>query len=139
MIVNELAKKVGITPNIVRYYVRIGLLKPKRDHSNGYKQFSCKDIQRLGFIRHAQRFGFTLSEIATVLDQNELDGGKCCQTMYAMLRHRVDEHRCRLDKMITLQQRMEAALARWEKAGAAGCAGSPVCPKINPVECLHKS
>lgn len=135
MIVNELAKRVGVEPHVVRYYARIGLLKPKRDRWNGYKQFSNEDVRRLEFIREAQHFGFTLSEIATVLEQHETKGCECCKTMYTMLRQRIEEHRRKLEEMIAQQQHMDEALQRWDAAGGAGCEGSPVCPAIRSGGC----
>ncbi len=139
MIVNELAKRAGVEPHVVRYYTRIGLLKPKRDRCNGYKLFSSEDIRRLEFIRQAQHFGFTLSEIATVLDQHENEGCECCHTMYVTLHQRIEEHRCKLEEMIVQQNRMEGALMRWDAAGGAGCAGSPVCPSIKSGGCPGRS
>lgn len=139
MIVNELAKVAGVAPHVVRYYTRIGLLKPERNHSNGYKLFSYNDIQRMEFIRRSQEFGFTLSEIAMVLDQYEEDGCATCQTMYELLKNRVNEHRRKLEEMATQQRRMEEALNRWDSVGGAGCKGSPVCPAINCNSCPSRS
>ena len=139
MIVNELAKEAGVAPHVVRYYTRIGLLKPERNNLNGYKLFSFEDVQRLEFIRQSQEFGFTLSEIAMVLDQYEREGCTTCQTMYELLRNRVQEHRRMLDEMMNQQRRMEEALERWDSAGGAGCKGSPVCPAINCGGCPSRS
>ena len=91
------------------------------------------------FIRQSQEFGFTLSEIAMVLDQYEREGCTTCQTMYELLRNRVQEHRRMLDEMMNQQRRMEEALERWDSAGGAGCKGSPVCPAINCGGCPSRS
>lgn len=139
MIVNELAKITGVAPHVVRYYTRIGLLKPQRNSFNGYKHFSHDDIQRMEFIRQAQEYGFTLSNIATVLDQYDTEGCASCKTMYKLLCQRVKEHRRRLEEMATLLRRMEEALNRWDTAGGAGCKGSPVCPAINCNSCPDRS
>jgi DNA-binding transcriptional MerR regulator len=68
MTVIELAKLVGVTPDVIRYYARIGLLKPKRNPANNYKQFSPADVKHVQFIRRAQRLGFALVEIAALPD-----------------------------------------------------------------------
>ena len=136
MIVNELAKRAGIKPHVVRYYTRIGLLKPWRDRNNGYKLFSTEDINRLEFIRRVQHIGFTLSDIAAVFDQYEIEGcDESCQTMHAILCRRIEEHRRKCDEMIMQQQRMDAALAHWDEAGGAGYSCSPVCPSTKPGDC----
>ena len=139
MIVNELAKETGVAPHVVRYYARIGLLKPQRNGLNGYKLFSNEDIHRLEFIRQAQAFGFTLSEIAMVLEQYEAEGCASCHTMYELLRKRVKEHRCKLEEMAIQQRYMEDTLDHWDSVGGAGCKGSPVCPAINCSSCPSRN
>lgn len=61
--VNELALETAAPPHVVRYYARIGLLKPRAHQQNGYRLFGSLDAQRLRFIRLAKNLGFTLNEI----------------------------------------------------------------------------
>ena len=61
--VKALSKHSGVSEHAVRYYSRIGLLKPSRNPDNGYRLFDRTDVTRLRFIRHAQNLGFSLSEI----------------------------------------------------------------------------
>ena len=63
MKVTEFAKRAGVGPDVVRYYVREGLLAPSRNPTNGYKLFGNPHLARLQFIRQVQALGFTLSEI----------------------------------------------------------------------------
>jgi DNA-binding transcriptional MerR regulator len=75
MIVQEIAKQTGISPQVIRYYARIGLLEPRRNPRNGYRQFGEQDAQRLRFIRLAQELGYTLrdiKEMLVALDRGEL-------------------------------------------------------------------
>ena len=139
MIVNELAKRTGVAPHVVRYYARIGLLKPERDQNNGYKLFTIKDIQRLEFIRQAQQYGFSLSDISTVMEQNEKEGCLSCKTMYKLLSQRVNENKRKIEEMLLLQERMEAALLHWDLSGGGGCKGSPVCPAGTESDCPYHS
>jgi MerR family Zn(II)-responsive transcriptional regulator of zntA len=67
MTVNEIARHTGVPAHTVRYYTRIGLLRPARKRDNGYKEFTELELQRLNFIRRAQRSGFTLAEIREVI------------------------------------------------------------------------
>ena len=72
-----LAKRTGIPIFTVRYYTRIGLLKPSRDLRNGYKLYKQSDKERLKFINNAKNLGFTLSEIEQILSHAE-DGDTPC-------------------------------------------------------------
>lgn len=115
MIVNELAKAAGVEPHVVRYYTRIGLLRPARHPDNGYKLFRSSDVQRLEWIRRAQELGFGLIEIAAMLDAKER-GEPCCEQLHSGLRRNIEHNRRRLDELQALQARMEAALMDWERA-----------------------
>ncbi len=71
MKVNELARQARVPAHVVRYYARIGLLKPRHNPENHYREFSGADLQRLHFIRRAQSLGYALHEIATLLQRLE--------------------------------------------------------------------
>ena len=49
MRVSELAKNLEVNPDTVRYYTRIGLLRPRKNAENGYKEYDERDISRLNF------------------------------------------------------------------------------------------
>ena len=67
MRVRDLAARAGVVPHIVRYYARIGLLEPRRDPNNRYREFEERDIARVTFIRNAQALGFTLEEVGLLI------------------------------------------------------------------------
>jgi MerR family Zn(II)-responsive transcriptional regulator of zntA len=98
----------------VRYYSRIGLLKPGRGQGNGYKLFTPQDLVWLCFVRKAQYLGFRLSEITEILEK-AAHGDSPCPQVRDIIRRRIKENRQRLDELIALQERMEQALASWEK------------------------
>ena len=59
-----------MTPHAVRYYARIGLLKPTRNQKNRYKNFPESDAKRVHFIRKAQDLGFTLGEVTEIMTRS---------------------------------------------------------------------
>lgn len=66
--IGELASGAGVKVATVRYYERRGLLPEPPRGPNGYRRYSSGDAARVRFIRRAQGFGFTLAEIAELLD-----------------------------------------------------------------------
>jgi DNA-binding transcriptional MerR regulator len=112
--VNELSKRGGIAPHVVRYYSRIGLLEPARHPGNGYKLFSRDDVARLRFIRQAQSLGYTLEEIRRFLELRRA-GRSPCREVRAILERRIEENRRRIVDLIALQRRMERARRQWER------------------------
>lgn len=47
MRVAQLAKAAAVSPETVRHYTDLGLLRPTRNPDNGYQQYSNADLQRL--------------------------------------------------------------------------------------------
>lgn len=133
MKVNELAKQAGATADVVRYYTRIGLLAPQRDPANGYKRFSLRDARRLRFIRRAKSLGFSLGEIAEILDHAE-HGESPCPRVREILERHIERNRRELLELMALQERMEHALARWSEMPDGTPDGHTVCHLIESVE-----
>jgi DNA-binding transcriptional MerR regulator len=71
MTVAKLARAVGTSPDTVRYYERLGLLPDTSRSDAGYRIFGERDVERMRFIQSAQRLGFSLAEIAELLDLRE--------------------------------------------------------------------
>lgn len=66
--VGQLAKRVGINTEAIRYYERIHLLpRPVRKES-GYRIYGETDLKRLLFIKRAKELGFTLKEVKELLE-----------------------------------------------------------------------
>jgi MerR family transcriptional regulator, copper efflux regulator len=71
MLINELAKKSGVSAHTIRFYEKSGLLNGKRDplvKSNNYFHYTDEALERLELIRDAKLIGFTISEIAKLID-----------------------------------------------------------------------
>jgi MerR family Zn(II)-responsive transcriptional regulator of zntA len=130
MIVNQLARAAGVEPHVVRYYARIGLLQPRRNPENGYQQFSPNDLQRLSFARQAQSIGFTLSDIAALLNEGPCSGPEGCERMRRILRRRMEENQRKLRELASLRRRMQEAYALWGKAGACPALHGGPCPAV---------
>ena len=113
MTVIELARQTGLAPDVIRYYTRIGLLKPPRNPANNYKQYSLADVKCVRFIRHAQGLGFTLTEIGEIFETSR-HGQSPCPKVRATIKKRIEENSLALENMMALQHRMESALALWQ-------------------------
>lgn len=130
--VSELAGKAEVTPDTVRHYVHIGMLKPERNPTNGYKLFSSLDISKLRFIRQAQSLGFTLAEIGEILNHS-VKGSSPCPQVRELMQRRIVENKKKLDALNTLQKRMENALKHWETMPNGHPDGDSVCHLIESI------
>lgn len=68
MRIGALAALTGLSRDSLRFYEQRGLLQARR-LENGYRDYPEEAVQWLGYVRTAQRLGFTLSEIAADLPQ----------------------------------------------------------------------
>lgn len=73
--IGKLAAAGGVGVETVRYYQRRGLLdEPERGALyGGVRRYGDSDIRRLKFIRSAQAAGFTLEQIAELLELDARD------------------------------------------------------------------
>lgn len=70
MKIGELARRTGLTASRIRFYESLGLLPMVDRMPNGYRHYP-KDAQLvLELIDTAQRAGFSLDEIRTLLPSN---------------------------------------------------------------------
>ncbi len=69
--VSELARRVGTTSDTIRYYERIGLLPDVARSPSGYRLFGDEDVERLRFIKRAQRLGLQLDQIRELVAVRE--------------------------------------------------------------------
>jgi MerR family transcriptional regulator, copper efflux regulator len=66
--IGELAGRVGVGVETIRYYERRALLtEPERTRA-GYRRYAEQDVLRLRFILRCKDLGFSLSEIRQLLD-----------------------------------------------------------------------
>ncbi len=67
MKIGELAERSGLTPSRIRFYESIGLLQAVERRPNGYRTYPPEAVVVLDLIVTAQRAGFSLDEIRTLL------------------------------------------------------------------------
>ncbi len=65
--IGQLAKKVGLRPSAIRYYEEQGLIQPKERSDAGYRLYAPAAESTLRFIQRAQRLGFSLADIHSLL------------------------------------------------------------------------
>ena len=130
--VAELAHSGEVAPHVVRYYARIGLLSPERNSQNGYKLFAQGDVVRLRFIRKAKLLGYTLGEIADILNHAH-QGESPCPIVRDIIARRIDENRRKIGELVDLQRRMEKALCDWQEKPDRLPDGDMVCHLIESV------
>lgn len=127
-----LARQAQVPVYVIRYYTRIGLLRPARDPDNGYQLYAEAHLRRLRFILRAKALGYTLREIRAILEDAER-GRSPCPRVRRIIEQRIVDNRRRLAALLDLQQRMEHALAAWERMPDGIPDGHTVCHLIESL------
>ena len=76
MTISRLAQAADVHVETVRYYQRRGLLSEPERPMGSVRRYGSDDVGRLQFIRRAQAMGFSLDEIAGLL---EVKGQRACE------------------------------------------------------------
>jgi putative AdoMet-dependent methyltransferase len=80
MKINEIAKKLNISPRAIRFYEEKGLISPQKQQDNQYRLFTEKDAWRLQMIISLREVGMPIEEIGNVLE--EVDQGDPNEVLY---------------------------------------------------------
>lgn len=102
MQVGEVARSLGLNPQTIYYYERIGLIPSPQRSEAGYRLFAETDIERLTFITRAKTLGLTLEEIKEIL---RLQDGQFlpCQEVLARLLQKVEQIEATLSQLQQLK------------------------------------
>lgn len=129
MTASVLAKRADVPLFTVRYYTRIGLLKPSRDLRNGYRIYRASDKDRLRFITAAKELGFTLAEIEEILD-HAAHSQTPCPMVRDVVEKRIEENKQKIRELKRLQKRLESAAEMWKGMKDSIPDGHSVCRLI---------
>jgi MerR family transcriptional regulator, mercuric resistance operon regulatory protein len=120
--VGQLASRAGVRADTIRYYERTGLLPAPRRTGGDHRRYGPADVDRLLFIRGAQRLGLRLAEIRELL-QVRGTGACPCGPAEVLLRRHVTE----ID-----QEMKRLAALRAELTGMLAAMPGPQCPDPVP-------
>ncbi|GAA3298940.1 MULTISPECIES: MerR family transcriptional regulator [Dactylosporangium] len=122
----EVAELAGVNIQTLRYYERRGLLADPLRSPGGHRLYPPDTVARLTAIKAAQRLGFTLDEVADLLNRHRRPGGG--------LQIRAADKLAEIDRRIAALTDVRATLAR---VVAANCDSltdctCPDCPLPDP-------
>jgi len=124
----EVAAAAGVNLQTLRYYERRGLLDEPERSLGGHRVYPDEAVTTLRVIKAAQRLGFTLSEVAELLDtarhRHARGEGAGLQ---ARARAKLTDVETKIADLSVIAETLRAGIA----AGCDDletCAGDPNCP-----------
>jgi DNA-binding transcriptional MerR regulator len=92
--ITDLAEEYGVTLRTIRFYEDRGLLTPERRGTT--RVFHLRDRIRLALILRGKRLGFSLGQIATIVDMYDAEPGEAGQLRYLL--DQIDVRRTELEQ-----------------------------------------
>jgi DNA-binding transcriptional MerR regulator len=120
--ISQLAHAAEVPITTVRYYERVGLVRPEDRSAGNYRLYSDESLQKLKFIRTAQAIGFTLDDVKALLSAPDSSAASCRQVQ-SLIEARLAEVAQRLKDLRHVQQVLKSALAK--------------CRETERVDCCH--
>lgn len=99
--VQKLGSLAGISTRTLRYYDEIGILKPARINSSGYRIYGQAEVDRLQQILFYRELGVGLESIKNIVTAPSFDGAKALK-----------EHR---EKLLEKRQQLDLLIENVEK------------------------
>ncbi len=95
--VQKLAKLAGVSPRTLRYYDEIGILKPARINSSGYRIYGQKQVEQLQQILFYRALDVELESIKAIMTSPSFQPQRALREHHGKLL----EKRRQLDQLIT--------------------------------------
>jgi DNA-binding transcriptional MerR regulator len=117
--ITEVAAEYDVTLRTIRHYEDLGLITPERRGTA--RIFHPRDRVRLALVLRGRRLGFSLDEIATIVDMYDAEPGEAGQLRYLLdqievRRSELEQRRRDIDETLVelaeVEQRCRDDLAR---------------------------
>ena len=123
--IGKVAKLAEVNVETIRYYQRRGLLAEPDKPYMGYRRYPADMVKHIRFIKRAQALGFTLNEVALLM---ELEEARACGKTRALARDKINA----IDQKLTGLTNMRTALAARVRQCDAG-ESTKGCPIIHAL------
>ena len=126
--ISELATASGVPTSTLRYYERIGLVRPQARSASGYRLYDDGSVERLAFIGRAKRLGMSLDDVATLIEA--WFSGECeplQDQLRAFVSGRIGELRRQIADESAFERQLQRILTGLDTAGARPDRCGPNC------------
>lgn len=123
--IGRLAAEAGVNVETIRYYQRRGLMSEPDKPVNGQRRYAVDAVRRVRFIKRAQVLGFTLEEIAGLL---ELDEAHACAETRDLAAHKLEVIESKLADLKAMHKALTSLLRKCDTGAAKS-----TCPIIHAL------
>jgi len=130
---SELAKKSGVNIETLRYYEKRKLIDPPPRSKSGYRLYPYEEIDRILFIKNAQKLGFTLKEIYELL-RLRIKKNSSCDSVLKKAQIKREEIDLKIKDLKSMKRALEQLIHKCEQS-----IPTDVCPILTSFETKHKT
>lgn len=117
--IGQLARAAGVNVETVRYYQRIRLLPSPTREPGAIARYAVEDLRRLRFVKRAQTLGFSLDEVALLL---QLADGRHCAETRRLAEKKLEIVARKLADLQAMKKTLKALVSACSKtSGERGC------------------
>jgi Hg(II)-responsive transcriptional regulator len=122
------AARAGVNVQTLRYYERRGLVPQPPRAASGYRSFPDGVVARIRFVKRAQELGFSLDEVAELLELAE-GGPEECAPARAVAAARMSDLARKISDLQRMHDSLAELVATCDRRRADRC-----CPLLQTLE-----
>lgn len=127
--IGQVAKRAGVKNGTIRFYERQGLINNPSRTDSGYRIYPPGVITRIKFIKNAQAFGFTLTEIRRLLRLSTNVNMDTCKVIQQYGKQKIIAMQERMKELDRMCNKMKNLLQICEDCDIPNC-----CPILESFE-----
>ena len=108
----ELAKVIGVSTDTLRHYERMRVLARPPRTSAGYRKYPPEAVDRVRLVRRAIAIGFSLDELARILNVRD-HGGAPCRQVHALAIEKLAQLDRQISDLVALRGQLRSIVAQW--------------------------
>jgi MerR family mercuric resistance operon transcriptional regulator len=122
--IGDLARRIGVNIETIRYYERVGLMPRPQRTSGGQRVYDESDLRRLGFIRKARELGFQIEDTRALVALRGADDA--CTDVKAIAERQLAKVRAEMRRAGEVERILADAVGR--------CSGGHECTVLSVLE-----
>lgn len=110
----QLGAATGVSPDTIRHYEKLGLLRKAARSEGGYRLYDPGAIARVQTIRSAVEAGFSLAQLSGIFRERDA-GGAPCQRVAALAAEKVEALERQIRELIELKDWLASTVNAWQQ------------------------
>lgn len=114
--IGQVARQAEIAVETLRFYETRGLVSPAGRTASGYRYYDASIFKRLEFISKSQAIGFSLDEIARIIDEAS-QGKRPCVEVRRLAAERLEALDCKITQLKRYRRELSKTVESWQREG----------------------